>query len=189
MGSSENSKPVVETPSVALDQQKPVSDPVSTFAPEEIIMLETDTGAEDDIEQDNNLENSNEHTKKNFSASTSDEDEPKSLSELSSNFQKCFQANNQNNKTRKPKKTEQASGLLQLTPFDYEAAMNHVKFGERKKDPSSQNCDGRVEKEGSGGKKKRSTIGEAEPSEPKQFQQGRRRQAFPSSGNRSATFR
>ncbi|CAI8595190.1 unnamed protein product [Vicia faba] len=189
LGSSENSKPVVETPSVAPDQQKHVSDPVSTSAPEEIIMLHTDTGAEEDIEQDNNLENSNEHTKKNFSASTSDEDEPKSLSELSSNFQKCFQANNQNNKTRKPKKTEQASGLLQLTPFDYEAAMNHVKFGERKKDPTTQNCDNRVEKEGSGGKKKRSTIGEAEQSEPKQFQQGRRRQAFPASGNRSATFR
>ena len=72
--------------------------------PEEIIMLDTGTGAEeDDIEQDNNLENSNDHTEKNSSASTSDEDEPRSLSELSSNFQKCFQANNQNNKTRKSK--------------------------------------------------------------------------------------
>ncbi|CAK8533025.1 unnamed protein product [Lathyrus sativus] len=189
LGSSQTSKPVVETHSVAPEQQKPVSDPVSTSVPEEIIMLDTGTGAEEDIEQDNNLENSNEHTEKNSSASSSDEDEPRSLSELSSNFQKCFQANNQHNKTRKPKKTEQASGLLQLTPFDYEAAMNHVKFGERKKDPSTQDCDNRVEKEGSGGKKKRSTIGEAQPSEPKQFQQGRRRQAFPASGNRSATFR
>jgi exosome complex exonuclease RRP6 len=79
---------------------------------------------------------------------------------------------------------------LQLTPYDYEAAMNHVKFGEKKKNPSSQNCDGRAEKEDAGGKKKRSTIGEGQPSDlPKQFQQGRRRAAFPASGNRSATFR
>ncbi|GAU27933.1 hypothetical protein TSUD_146470, partial [Trifolium subterraneum] len=162
LGSSDKAKSVVETPSVASDQQKPVSDPVSTSPLDEIIMLETDTGAEEDAEQNNNLENSNEHREKNSSASTSDEDEPTSLSELSSNFQKCFQSNKQNNKTGKPKKTEQASGLLQLTPFDYEAAMNHVKFGEKKKDPSSQNCDGRAEKKDSGGKK-RSTIGEGQP--------------------------
>lgn len=152
-------------------------------------MLETDTGAEEDIEQNNNRENPNENREKNSSAS-SDEDEPTSLSELSSNFQKCFQSNNQNNKTRLPKKTEQRRGLLQLQPFDYEEAMKHVKFGEKKKDPSSQNSNGRVEKEDAGGKKKRSTIGEAQPSDlTKQFQQGRRRLAFPTSGNRSATFR
>lgn len=188
-GSSEDSKPVVETPSVASDIQKPVSDPVSTSTLDEIIMLETDTGAEEDIEQNNNRENPNENREKNSSAS-SDEDEPTSLSELSSNFQKCFQSNNQNNKTRLPKKTEQRRGLLQLQPFDYEEAMKHVKFGEKKKDPSSQNSNGRVEKEDAGGKKKRSTIGEAQPSDlTKQFQQGRRRLAFPTSGNRSATFR
>lgn len=188
-GSSETSKPVVETPSVA-DQQKPVSDPASTSALDEIIMLDTDTGAEEDVEQNNNLENPTEQMEKNPSASTSDEDEPKSLSELSANFKKCFQSNKQNNRIRKPKKTEQASGLLQLTPYDYEAAMNHVKFGEKKKNPSSQNCGGRAEKEDAGGKKKRSTIGEGQPSDlTKQFQQGRRRAAFPASGNRSATFR
>ncbi|WJX29619.1 hypothetical protein P8452_18238 [Trifolium repens] len=188
-GSSDKANTVFETPSVASDQQKPVSDPVSTSPLDEIIMLETDTGAEEDAEQNNNLESPNEHREKNSSASSSDEDEPTSLSELSSNFQKCFQSNKQNNKTGKPKKTEQASGLLQLTPFDYEAAMNHVKFGEKKKDPSSQNCDGRAEKKDSGGKK-RSTIGEGQPSDlTKQFQQGRRRAAFPASGNRSATFR
>ncbi|KAK2451240.1 hypothetical protein P8452_14456 [Trifolium repens] len=189
-GSSDKANTVFETPSVASDQQKPVSDPVSTSPLDEIIMLETDTGAEEDAEQNNNLENPNEHREKNSSASSSDEDEPTSLSELSSNFQKCFQSNKQNNKTGKPKKTEQASGLLQLTPFDYEAAMNHVKFGEKKKDPSSQNCDGRAEKKDSGGKKRSSTIGEGQPSDlTKQFQQGRRRAAFPASGNRSATFR
>jgi exosome complex exonuclease RRP6 len=37
-----------ETPSVA-DQQKPVSDPASTSALDEIIMLDTDTGAEEDV--------------------------------------------------------------------------------------------------------------------------------------------
>ncbi|KAJ1393279.1 Ribonuclease H-like superfamily [Sesbania bispinosa] len=194
LGSSEKTKPVVETPSVASemsDPQKPVSDPASTSTLDEIIMLDSDTSAED-MEQ-NNLENPNEHRDKSSSVSTSgkeDEDEPMSLSELSSNLQKCFQSNNQNNKTRQPKKTEQPSGLLQLKPFDYEAARKHVKFGENTKGASSRSCDGQMEMEDSGGKKKRSTIGQGQPSDlTTQLPQGRRRQAFPASGNRSATFR
>ncbi|XP_061371672.1 protein RRP6-like 2 [Gastrolobium bilobum] len=192
-GSSEKSKPVAETPSVASemsDPQKPVSHPVSTSTLEEIIMLEPDTGAED-MEQ-NDPENSNERRDKNSVVSTSgkdDENEPMSLSQLSSNFQKCFQANNQSNKTREPKKTEQPSGLLQLKPFDYEAARKHVKFGENTKHASLESNDGDVEKDGSGSKK-RSTKGQDQTSDLTiQLPQGRRRQAFPASGNRSATFR
>ncbi|KAK7267021.1 hypothetical protein RIF29_19685 [Crotalaria pallida] len=194
LGSSQESKPAVETPTVASvtsDEQKPVSVPVSTSTLDEIIMLESNTGAEDDMEQ-NKLENSSEHEEKNSVMSTSGkqgEGEPVSLLELSSSFQKCFQSNNKNNKTRSPKKTEQTGGLLQLKPFDYEEAMKHVKFGENKKHASSQS-DGHTEQNGSGSKKKRSTKGQGQTSDlTTQLQQGKRRQAFPASGNRGATFR
>lgn len=196
LGSSEKSKPVVESPSIASEMstlQKPVADPVSTSALEEIIMLESDTVAED--MEKNNLDNLDEPREKSSSVSTSEnedededeDDEPTSLSELSSNFQKCFQSNNQNIKIRQPKKTEQPGGVLQLKAFDYEAAREQVKFGERTSTRGAG--DGRIEKKDSGGKK-RSALGQEQPSDlTKQLQQGRRRQAFPASGNRSATFR
>ncbi|KAL2963035.1 hypothetical protein AAZX31_17G178100 [Glycine max] len=195
LGSSEKSEPTEEIPSVASEMsepQKPVSDVVSASPVDEIIMLESDTGAKD-MEQ-NNLENSNEHREKDSVVSTSgkeDEDEPVSLSELSSNLKKCFHSNDQNNKIRQPKKTEQPSGLVQLKPFDYEAARKHVKFGEHKKHASSKGSDGHMEVvEDSGSKKQRSTTGQGQASDlSKQLPQGRRRQAFPASGNRSSTFR
>ncbi|RDX95637.1 Protein RRP6-like 2, partial [Mucuna pruriens] len=180
LGSSEKTEASAASSEMS-EPQKPSSDIVSTSPLDEIIMLESD------MEQ-NNLENSNEHREKKSLVSTSgkeDEDEPVSLSELSSNFQKCFHSNDQNNKTRQP------SGLVQLKPFDYEAARKHVKFGERTKhaSSSSQDCDGHMETEDSGSKKQRSTMGQETGDLPKQLQQGRRRQAFPASGNRSATFR
>nr|KYP65283.1 Exosome component 10 [Cajanus cajan] len=194
LGSSEKSEPTVGTLSVASkvsEPQKPVPDIVPPPPLDEIIMLESDMGAED-MEQ-NNLENSNEHREKNSVVSTSgkeDEDEPVSLSELSSNFQKCFHSNDQTNKTRQLKKTEEPSGLVQLKPFDYEAARKHVKFGEDTKHASSQGSYGHMETDDTGSKKQRSTVGQEQASDlTKQLQQGKRRQAFPASGNRSATFR
>ncbi|KAK7315522.1 hypothetical protein VNO77_34072 [Canavalia gladiata] len=193
LGGSEKSEPIVETSSVAsetLEPQKVVSDPAFTSTLDEIIRLDSDTGAED-MEQ-NSLKSCNEHREKNSVVSTSgkEDDEPVSLSELSSNFQKCFHSDDQNNKTRQPKKTEQPSGLLQLKPFDYEAARKHVKFGEDTRHAASQSCDGQMETDDSGSKKQRSTVGQGQANDlTKQLQQGRRRQAFPASGNRSATFR
>ncbi|CAJ1947892.1 unnamed protein product [Sphenostylis stenocarpa] len=194
LGSSEKSKPTVETPSVAFELSeppKPVSDIVSASPLDEIIMLESDMGGEDMMQ--NNLGNSNVQTEKNSGVSTSgkeDKDEPVSLSELSSNFKKCFHSNDQNNKTRQPKKSDRFSGVVQLKPFDYEAARKHAKVGEDTKKASSQDCDGEVDDSGS--KKQRSIIGQERgqaSDSTKQLQQGKRRQAFPASGNRSATFR
>ncbi|KAL2646700.1 hypothetical protein AAZV13_05G072200 [Glycine max] len=187
LGSSEKSEPTVETHTVAsemLESQRPVSDVVSVSPLDEIIMLESGTGAEN-MEQ-NNLESSSEHREKDSVVSISgkeDEDESVSLLELSSNFKKCFHSNDQNYKTRWPKKTEQPSGLVPMKPFDYEAARKHVKFGEHTKHASSKGSDSHMEVEDSGSKKQRSTIGQG------QLPQGRRRQAFPASGNRSSTFR
>ncbi|WVZ15230.1 hypothetical protein V8G54_012796 [Vigna mungo] len=189
LGSSEKSEPTVETPCVAsemLEPPKPVSDIVSASPLDEIIMLESDTGAES--MELNNLENYNVSMEKNSGVFTSkkEDKEPVSLMELSSNFKKCFHSNDQKNKTRQHRKTEQSSGVVQLKAFDYEAARKHVEFGEHTKHASSRDC-GEVEVSDS---KQRSTIGQEQASDStKQLQQGKRRQAFPASGNRSATFR
>lgn len=52
----------------------------------------------------------------------------KCLSELSLSFQKRFQLNNQNNKSRQTENNKESSGLSK--PFDFEV---EVSFGEDKK--------------------------------------------------------
>lgn len=99
------------------------------------------------------------------------EDEPMSLSELSTNFQKCFNSMNKSNKAQK--QTE----FLSIEPFDYEAARKEVKFGEGHKGRQGK-------KEAAAGQKKKGSG-----TEQSEFGQGKRRSAFPASGNRSATFK
>ncbi|CAH8362304.1 unnamed protein product [Eruca vesicaria subsp. sativa] len=124
---------------------------VACFETENVIML--DSGAGKDVDA---------------------EDEPMSLSELSTNFQKCFNTmNKSNNKAQKPE-------FLNIEPFDYEAARKEVTFGEGQKGRQGGKKEG-VSK--AGGQKKGS------PPEQSEFGQGKRRQAFPASGNRSATFK
>ncbi|KAJ4885439.1 hypothetical protein Rs2_35532 [Raphanus sativus] len=102
------------------------------------------------------------------------EDEPMSLSELSTNFQKCFNSmNKSNNKAQKPE-------FLNIEPFDYEAARKEVTFGEGQKGRQGGKKEGGSK---AGGQKKGSAPEQSE------FGQGKRRQAFPASGNRSATFK
>ncbi|CAH2079523.1 unnamed protein product [Thlaspi arvense] len=100
-----------------------------------------------------------------------EEDGPMSLSELSTNFQKCCNSMNKSNK--KSQKPE----FLNIEPFDYQAARKERIFGEEQKGRQG------VKKEAGSGKKKGSVT------EPSEFGQGKRRQAFPASGNRSATFK
>ncbi|KAF7801446.1 protein RRP6-like 2 isoform X1 [Senna tora] len=188
-GSNEKPKTVVENPSVATesemsDFQKPVSNPV-----EEIIMIDSDTDPEDTTQ--NNPESTNEQRETNSLVSTSGEenedDEPMSLMELSSSFQKCFQPNSQNNRTKQSNKSAESSEFLQVKPFDYEAARQKVKFGEDPEDASLQ--DDEDEPSVSGRKKKNSSVKGQSSDVSNEFPQGKRRQAFPASGNRSATFR
>ncbi|KAI4350321.1 hypothetical protein L6164_004788 [Bauhinia variegata] len=88
-------------------------------------------------------------------------------------------------KPKETKKTEESSALLKPKPYDYEEARKQVKFGEDTE--ASQGDGGPSPFRDSGGKKK-SARGQTSDSA-KELQQGRRRQAFPASGNRSATFR
>lgn len=111
-----------------------------------------------------------------------DNDEPMSLSDLSSNFQKCLKTNNQE------QKSEGTSGGVGFKPFDYEAAKKEVKFGEfgRKEGKTGEKQDGG---KNFGKKKKGGSDKKSKQDEDGLLPQGKRRQAFPASGNRSATFR
>ncbi|KAI4386628.1 hypothetical protein MLD38_004545 [Melastoma candidum] len=117
------------------------------------------------------------------------DDEPVSLSELSSSFQKCLQSVKQNNV--KTARADQPP-ISPFKPFDYEAAWKD-RFGEdggRDKQGEDGDASPRRSRSGRGGKKGGlvgNDLGDGNGSA--EFGQGRRRQAFPASGNRSATFR
>ncbi|KAJ4980150.1 hypothetical protein NE237_010930 [Protea cynaroides] len=118
------------------------------------------------------------------------EDVPTSLSDLSSSFQKCFQSVNHTKNNDQVQSSHESEGL-QLTPFDYAAARKQVKFGEKKgaegERESGEGLKGAV---GSKERRKSSVVNRGTiDEESKDFQQPRRRQAFPVTGNRSATFR
>ncbi|XP_050370361.1 protein RRP6-like 2 [Argentina anserina] len=113
------------------------------------------------------------------------EDDPMSLSELSSSFKKCFPPHNHNRKAREPEKSQESGGL-QVKPFDYEAARKQVIFGEKPAKDAGAGGEGSMKSLGSRGKKKTTVDGDDGS---KELPQGRRRQAFPATGNRSATFR
>ncbi|KAF7844340.1 protein RRP6-like 2 isoform X1 [Senna tora] len=121
------------------------------------------------------------------SGEENEDDEPMSLMELSSSFQKCFQPNSQNNRTKQSNKSAESSELLQVKPFDYEAARQKVKFGEDPEDASLQDDD---DEPSESCRKKNSSVKGQSSDVSNEFSQGKRRQAFPfpASGNRSATF-
>lgn len=193
-GTSEQSKPVIEVADTAVeicDPQGSVAMPSASSKIDEIILLEDNSKAEESV--GGNSEGTNEQ-KNNFEMSAPDldnGDEPMSLSELSSSFKKCFDSNNQNGKARHVGKSQE-SGFLQLKPFDYEAARKEVRFGDPEK-RSASGSDKGLKKSlvDSGNKKKGSVIGGGVQKDDgtAEFAQGKRRQAFPATGNRSATFR
>ena len=192
-GTSEQSKLVIEVPDTAVETCQPqghAAVPAANSRSDDIIMLEDNLNVEEPIH--GNLEAADEH-KSDFGASASEmDDEPMSLSELSSSFQQCFESINQNGNGRKNEKSQEAGCVLQLKPFDYEAARKHVRFGEDPEDGlGSEGDKGLKSRRDSGGKKKGPIKGRVQRDDDGtgEFPQGRRRQAFPATGNRSATFR
>ncbi|KAG6434093.1 hypothetical protein SASPL_105715 [Salvia splendens] len=120
----------------------------------------------------------------NETGSTLEGDEPISLSDLSSSFRKCFPSLEQAMGSKVVDKSRPAEASIEVKPFDYEAAREKVIFGgQRKVEP--------VEDDGSSKRKERrkGSTAVGKDDEPSEHPQGRRRQAFPASGNRSATFR
>lgn len=186
----ESSRPVVQETS-NVEKLPDVSPATTTSKPEnDIILLESDSNGEEEpagapestAANDQSGEGKTEDEDKVIlldSDSGSDErnhgDEGNvSLSDLSSSFQKLNQGG------------EDSSGLVKVTPFDYEAARKEVGFGEggSGRAEGEDGKKGKREKKKSGGGRK-----EAAGERSGDFQLGRRRQAFPATGNRSSTFR
>ncbi|XP_026425401.1 protein RRP6-like 2 [Papaver somniferum] len=177
------------------DQSKPlveVSTKSSDFSlPDEQIPLGNEVAKVDDIIP---LE-SGQGINGDGAESESDKDEqPMSLSELSSNFKKCFQPKQELRRNKVEKSLESEEVSLNFEPFNYEAARKHLKFGkdqEEKQEAEEGDEQGpKSPKESKGRRKKPVFTRLPTEEEAKAFQQqARRRQAFPQSGNRSSTFR
>lgn len=190
-GVGEQSKPVVEA--LVAAPEVPASDGPAETLPansklDDIIVLQDDNT---DSEESGSGESgtTKEEVDKNSVASALkiDKEEPMSLSDLSSSFQQCFQSANKNTKAMQVDRSQESSGL-QLKPFDYEAARKQVIFGDNTRhgtgggNGGSSVCNSK-------GKKKSDKGQPPKDDELGEFSQGRRRKAFPATGNRSSTFR
>lgn len=196
-GKDEQRKLVVEEHPEASRGEHPENSPTvpaSGGNVDEIILLEGDSIVEESNDADSESPNEQLEYREDNSARVAskinDEDEPMSLSELSSSFQKCFQSKDKPSKDRQAEKTQESVGFPQLKPFDYEAARKQVIFGGN---PEKQaGADGNENRRNSSRGKKNNNNSKDRPKkddETGDFQQGKRRQAFPATGNRSSTFR
>lgn len=206
----DKTKPIVNES--AKPQEIPITPQATCSKPEQdIILLESDSDVEekpanDEISEQKMEDESNVTIERKLededsvilldSDSCSDgedkdgdeQDGTMSLSDLSTSFQKCVQTADEKRKSN-PGAEGGSGGLVKVIPFDYAAARKEVRFGEEGPDGSGGE-DGNAankrkrEKKKSGGRKE-SAAGERSGD----FQLGRRRQAFPATGNRSSTFR
>lgn len=182
-GGDERSHPEIEKPAQMSEavHQEESSHPATDSALVDIIVLDDDS----DMEEKAAAGNNSRQVQINGAGSASEEDEPMSVNVLSSSFQKCFPSLDQAANSQAVDKSRPSENSLEVKPFDYEAARKQVKFGEDKKSKAS-------EEGGESGKKrerKKGSTGLGKDDEIAEHPQGRRRQAFPASGNRSATFR
>uniref|UniRef100_A0A1D1YT36 Phosphatase and actin regulator 4 n=2 Tax=Anthurium amnicola TaxID=1678845 RepID=A0A1D1YT36_9ARAE len=111
--------------------------------------------------------------------------EPMSLAELSSSFRKCLPTE----QTRRRKDIQKEGTVVPLQPFDYAAGRKEVRFGDGQDRQSLAEDDDSLRASISvKGRRKGSAPGRVRGEERADFQPPRRCQAFPASGNRSATF-
>ncbi|XP_057506695.1 protein RRP6-like 2 [Actinidia eriantha] len=208
---AEQLQPPVKEPPKMLESTPCVEpSPIQAASVEDVILLSSDEETEDSsnnekaessAKRDETGESvSNEAIKEPVehredktlaSAQEMDEDGTMSLGDLSSSFQDCFKSINETRKPKRAEKSIESGGFLQLKPFDYESARKEVRFGEhREAGLGEEGDDGHRTRRGKVDRKKSSGVGQShKDDEMGDFQQGRRRQAFPASGNRSATFR
>ncbi|XP_016500633.2 protein RRP6-like 2 [Nicotiana tabacum] len=177
------------------EQENSFAMPVATSKLEDVILLDTDSDLEESVKDDSEAANNPPECEENKIAGSAEEmdegDENMSLSDLSSSFKKCFHSINQKSNAQLAEKAQAHEGQLKVQPFDYEAARKQVLFGE---DP------GKRKQETEGDEHRRSRTGKGDKTDlllgqppniegTAELQQGRRRQAFPATGNRSYTFR
>ncbi|XP_073317360.1 protein RRP6-like 2 [Primulina huaijiensis] len=171
-------------------EEVPVPATVSTT--EDIINLGDDSDIEESAKKNSDSASNHDinHPANNIAGSASeidDGDEPVSLSDLSSSFQKFFASQEQ---PKCSETVEKFQPSRDFEPFNYAAAREQVKFGDVHRTQTEENKDNTRSRPKRDGKKSCVTV---EPQNGEQktdvLPQGRRRQAFPASGNRSATFR
>lgn len=162
---------------------------LATSKAEDIIMLEDNDNAEESLPDDSDTEKDLDETDSTVPDLKTDKDGGAiSLTDLSSSFQRCLESVKQNKKAGRVENSQETSGFLQVKPFDYEAARRDVGFGVDKKDGSGGD-EGRKRLLNSRGRKNSSPADQFQKDDGSRLPQGRRRQAFPASGNRSASFR
>ncbi|KAL8125542.1 protein RRP6-like 1 isoform X1 [Apium graveolens] len=112
-------------------------------------------------------------------------DETVSLSDLSSSFKKCFQSAQKERKATQVRKSQEP--VQQFKPFDYEAARKQAGFGDNRRRNIKEDGENRTKhtENMKNNLIKAHTEGGEESGG---FQLGRRRQAFPPTATRSATF-
>ncbi|PSS01677.1 Protein RRP6-like [Actinidia chinensis var. chinensis] len=211
--------PVTEPPKMPESTPYVESSPIQAASAEDVILLSSDeeteesssneeaeeSGSDEEAQESEKCDEAGEsvsnETKKEpvehredktlASAQEMDEDGTMSLGDLSSSFQHCFKSINETRTPKQAEKSVESGGFLQLKPFDYESARKEVKFGEhREVGLGKEGDDGHRTRHNKVNRKKSSGVGQShKDDETGDFQQGRRRQAFPASGNRSATFR
>lgn len=197
MPRNEPPKPVVEEPIVSeiSHPEESLAVPATGSSLQDIIMLDDDSDMEQDTRigeperDDSKTTNVNRDDKSSGTALETDKvEEPVSLSDLSTSSQKRFQSSNQNRRTAEGKESGESISVLKLKPFDYTAALRfgdgpteNLKVGNDKNQRDVRVSVGKIKSSPGVPVQKDDETGE--------FREGRRRQAFPATGNRSATFR
>jgi exosome complex exonuclease RRP6 len=154
------------------------NDPASQM--EEVIQL--DTGTDDH----NFPENNNADGQRQCEPEGTELSSPPS--ELSSGIEQHFQSLNEGrNLQQNQKAPEEPEFNDQLKAFDYAEARKNISFGEVRADRRKDNAVARaINKES--GDKRRTAKQPGDEEDEGNFQNPRRRQAFPPSGNRSSTY-
>ncbi|KAJ1687376.1 hypothetical protein LUZ63_018766 [Rhynchospora breviuscula] len=178
------------------DTNSPAS---STSSPTKKPTTSSASSSEDD-ESEKHKEWFPRQAETSVAGSESEDDMPVSPTELSSSFEKCFKSLNElkSSKQTQQKTNRQNNANFQLKPYNYADARKDIIFGEPKGKGARDDDD-----EGGGGggrfrKPKKGDFGESNTSKKSGsgerrekeggFQNPRRRQAFPMSGNRSFTY-
>ncbi|CAN1246114.1 Protein RRP6-like 2 [Linum grandiflorum] len=173
-GNEQQSKPAMEEVTARVSQD---AHPEKAAAAKDIIMLDSESSEEELDDDDSEMKESAESPSKR-----DDETEPVTLSDLSSSFDKCCRSRDKKSGVDKP---QESSDVPQLEPFDYSAAAEKLlKFEKEPKKPD----DGKKPLPVDQSCKKRNSAVEKED-DGDEFRPGRRRQAFPASGNRSLSYR
>ncbi|XP_077247718.1 polynucleotidyl transferase, ribonuclease H fold protein with HRDC domain-containing protein isoform X2 [Tasmannia lanceolata] len=193
LGPSEPSKPIADEGIKFPDLQETIhkcnDEPDVVSKLEEIIPLEMDSNVVAKLEEIIPLEKDSNDLESDDGARLGESDmfeEPMSLTDLSSSFKECVRSINETrNLKQMGKRSEESDNCTQVEIFDYAAAREEMRFGEEREGLRG----GDHKKPSDSREKRKGSVSARIPSAGNEFQQPRRRQAFPASGNRSATFR